>query len=106
MASLWPQLRRGGRRAGAGRGRPRRVLEELLAGEAALHAEAGVARHGAQVGVLALLDRGRDRGRLARLEHRRLLAGDLEVVRDLALVGHLEGDLAGLRALGGKSEAE
>src|SRR5262249_34934779 len=85
----------------SGRG-PRTAPADLApkrsrSGEGALHAAGRMARHGALVGVLALLDRHGERRALAVAEHRRLLAGDLEIVLKLAGVGHLERDLAVLR---------
>src|SRR3954454_3953958 len=65
-----------------------------------------MAGDGALVGVLALLERRGNRGALAVTEERRLLAGDPEVVLELTGVRHLEGDLAGLRALRRELEAE
>src|SRR5262249_50214103 len=75
-------------------------------GERALHAARGMTGNGALVGVLALLDRHGERRALAVTEHRRLLAGDLEIVLESTGVRHLERDLAGLRLLGRELEAE
>src|SRR5206468_10532005 len=79
---------------------------KLRSGEGALHPAGSMARDGALVGVLALLERDGQRGALAVAEQRRLLPGDREVVLQLAGVRDLEGDLAGLRALGRELEAE
>jgi hypothetical protein len=52
--------------------------------EDAPHASCGMSEHGAEVGVLAGLLEGDDEARgLARLDQRRLLAVDLEVVDDV-----------------------
>jgi hypothetical protein len=77
-------------------------------GEGALHAGGGVSRHGADVRVLAfLLERHEKIRRLARLEQRRRLAADVEVVRDVTDVLEDERDLAGPRdRLGRELEEE
>src|SRR4051812_35624440 len=63
-----------------------------------LHPERGMSRHGAEIAVLALLlERDQEPRRLARLEQRRDLPVDLEVVRDVAGVLEDECDLAGPR---------
>src|SRR4051794_18878756 len=77
-------------------------MRELLAGDGALHAERRVTRDAAEVRVLAGLERDGQLGALARLEQRRLLPVDLEVVRDLALVRDDEGH----RAVRGRSRRQ
>src|SRR4051794_4405836 len=61
---------------------------------------------GAQVLLLAGLERDLQRGALARVEQRGLLAADLEVVRQLALVDDLERDGAVRRRGGRELELE
>src|SRR5207247_3034865 len=87
-----------GRRAAT---RTARYLGRL---EDALHAELGMAVDRAHVGVLALLQGDGEHGRLAVPEDFRLLARDLEVVLEGALVRDLEGDLAVRRRLARQDE--
>src|SRR4051812_17908271 len=81
-------------------GRPR-AAEGLFSGavgalgsanrEDALHPRSGVSGHGAEVVVSALLPEGHGQlGRLARLDQRRLVAVDLEVVQHVAGVLEVE----------------
>ena len=77
--------------------RPRECQLALLDGERAFHSGRRMAGHGAEIGGLALLQRDGELRALARFDERRLLAGNLEVVRKLALVHDREDDLASKR---------
>src|SRR5262245_15845463 len=73
---------------------PRTERSYLRDLEDALHPRRGVPGHGADVRVLlGLLEDDDELRRLLRLDQRRLLAVDLEVVRDRALVHDEEGHL-------------
>src|SRR6266576_7037279 len=88
--------------------RPEAHASRSANGEEALHARFGMPRHRAAIGVLALLrERHHEPRRRARLDQRRLLAGDPEVVLDVADVLEDERHLAGLRSrLGRELEEE
>src|SRR5690242_4728953 len=70
------------------------LVASLLNGEGALHPGGRVARDGAEVGLLARLQRDGQLGRLAGADERGLLPADLEVVGDVARVLHGEGHRA------------
>src|SRR5215213_3708630 len=74
--------------SGGGRAGP--CLRSLGGPQRALHAGWGMTGHGADVRLGALGERDPQRRSRAGLDHRGLLAGDLEVVRELALVRDLE----------------
>src|SRR5439155_4107460 len=71
-------------------------LSKSSGGQRDLHAEGGMTGNRAQVLVLALRQGDVERARLAGADHERLLAGDDEVVRDLADVLDHEVDGPGL----------
>src|SRR6476661_8947569 len=63
-----------------------RCSTQLLDGEDSLHARGGMTRNSAEIRVLALLEDDLQRLRRAGGDERGLLAVDLEVVSDVALV--------------------